>query len=143
MAYDTTALLGTKQLAGSVVLSRGWTMQHGVSRAGLAGQAVAFTARKTAKANTSQTPQFGRNTYLAVTDTEVALLAPRRKSPGRLGEVLARVPRTDVASAKLSPGAAFLRTNVTINFTNGSTWEFEQSPLLRPLLITIIRALGF
>jgi hypothetical protein len=145
VAYDTTELLGTKQLAGAVVLPRGWTMQHGVSRAGLAGEAIAFTARKKAKPkpNTSQTPQFGRSTYLAVTHQEVALLTPRSKSPGRLGEVLARVPRTEVASAKLSPGAAFLRTNVTIGFTNGSTWEFEQSPLVRPVLVKIIRALGF
>jgi len=141
MAYDTTELLGTKQLAGAVVLPRGQAWQHGVTGAGLAGEAIAFAARKSAAKKPSQTPQVGRSTYLAVTDSEVALLTPRSKSPGRLGEVVARVPRTELASARLSAG--FLRTNVTIGFNDGGTWEFEQSPLLRPALVKIIRALGF
>jgi len=141
MAYDTTELLGTKQLAGAVVLSRGWAWQHGITQAGLAGEAIALAARKTAKQATSQTPPMKKSAYLAVTDQEVALLAPRRRTPGGLGEVLARVPRTEVASAKLSPGV--LRTNLTIGFTNGGTWEFEQSPLIRHVLVRIIRTLGY
>lgn len=141
MAFDTTDLLGTKQVAGSVVLARGWTWQHGVEKAGLAGVAIGAAARKVAKDDVSQTPPIGRSTYLAVTDTEVALLGVNRRSPGNLGEVLARVPRIEVTAAKLSPGV--LRTNLTITFNGGAHWDFEQSPLVRPVLVKIIRALGY
>jgi hypothetical protein len=145
MAYDTTDLLGRKQSAGSVVLPRGSALQGGVTGAGLAGvvagEAIGAVARKKAKGQTSQTPQIGRSAYLAVTDTEVALLKVKRGAPGNLGEVLARVPRAEVTSAKLSPG--MLRTNVTITFNGGAHWDFEQSPLIRPVLIKIIRALGY
>jgi hypothetical protein len=55
--------------------------------------------------------------------------------------VLARVPRGDVASARLSPGA--LRTNLTIGFTDGGTWKFEVSPLIRRPLVRVVRALGY
>jgi hypothetical protein len=76
------------------------------------------------------------------TDRELALI---RIKPGgwngRLGEVLARVPRGDVASARVSPG--FLRTNLTIRFTDGGTWEFEVSPLIRRPLVRVARALGY
>jgi len=141
MPFDTTNLLGRKQSAGSVVLARGWTWQHGITTAGLAGEAIAAASRKAAKGNASPTPQFGRSTYLAVTDTEVAILAVKRGAPGGLGEVLARVPKTEVTSAKLSPGV--LRTNLTITFNGEGRWEFEQSPLIRPVLVKIIRALGY
>jgi hypothetical protein len=142
MAYDTTELLGSRQLAGAVMLTRGQAWQHDISRqVGLVGPAIGVAARKIAKEDTSQTPQFGRSAFLAVTDREVALLSVRRGGAGNLGEVIARMPRTEVASAKLSPG--FLRTNLTIAFTSGGTWEFEQSPLVRPVLVKIIRALGF
>jgi hypothetical protein len=141
MAYDTTELLGTKQLAGAVLLSRGQAWQHDVARRGLVGPAIGAAAKKIAKEDTSETPGFGRSAFLAVTDTEVALLTVRRGGPGNFGDVIVRVPRTEVTSAKLSPG--FLRTNVTIDFTNGGTWEFEQSPLVRPVLVKIIRALGY
>ncbi len=144
MAFDTTDLLGIKQVAGSVVLARGSTLQRGVTGAGLAGalagEAIGAVARKNAKGRTSATPQFGRSAYLAVTETEVALLSVNHRAPGRLGEVLARTPKAAVTSGKLSPG--FLRTNLTITFNGGDSWEFEQSPLIRPVLAKIIRSLG-
>src|SRR5712691_2340437 len=93
MAFDTTDLLGRKQSAGLVVMPRGWSMQHGIDGHGLAGMAIGATVRKLAKEDTSQTPQFGKSAYLAVTDTEVAVLKVKRGAPGGLGEVIARVPR--------------------------------------------------
>jgi hypothetical protein len=142
MAFDTTDLLGIKQVAGSVVLARGQAWQHDIARRGLAGEAIGAAVRKAAKGNDDppQTPQFGRSVYLAVTGQEVALLKQQRSAPGNLGEVLARVPLAEVTSAKLSPGV--LRTNLTITFTDGGRWEFEQSPLIRPVLVKIVRALG-
>jgi hypothetical protein len=105
------------------------------------GLSQAARVQEGSQGNASPTPQFGRSTYLAVTDTEVAILAVKRGAPGGLGEVLARVPKTEVTSAKLSPGV--LRTNLTITFNGEGRWEFEQSPLIRPVLVKIIRALGY
>ena len=51
------------------------------------------------------------------------------------------MPRGDVASARVSPG--FLRTNLTIRFTDGGTREFEVSPLIRRPLVRVTRALGY
>ena len=70
-----------------------------------------------------------------------SVVLARGWSPGGLGEVIARVPKTEVTSAKLSPGV--LRTNLTITFNGEGRWEFEQSPLIRPVLVKIIRALGY
>lgn len=60
---------------------------------------------------------------------------------GRPSEVLARVPRSDVASARVSAGV--LRTNLTISFTDGSNWEFEVSPLVRGTVARVAHALGY
>ncbi len=115
-------------------------MQHRVDGHGLAGMAIGATARKLAKEDTSQTPQFGKSAYLAVTDTEVAVLKVKRGAPGGLGEVIARVPRTEVTSAKL--GGA-LRANLTITVNGGGQWEFEQSQLIRSALARVVRSLGY
>ncbi len=141
MAIDTSQLLGAKQLTGAVVMPRGWAWTAGVSqRVGVVGPAIGYAATKLSKENTSQTPQFRRSAYLAVTDRELALLTLRPSAPGRLGEVLARVPRSEVASAKVGPGV--LRTNLTIGFTDGGRWEFEVSPLIRHTVVRVVRALG-
>jgi len=60
---------------------------------------------------------------------------------GTLGEVIARVPRSHVASANVSAGV--LRTNLTISFTDGGRWEFEVSPLIRRTVVRVARALGY
>jgi hypothetical protein len=136
MARDSSQLLGAKQLAGAGVNPRGFAWKH------VASSYVGPAAKKIVKENTSQTPRFPRTAFLAVTDREVALLTIERGGwNGRLGEVLARVPRSDVASAKVSPGV--LRTNLTISFTDGGSWEFEVSPLIRHTVVRVVRALGY
>ena len=77
-----------------------------------------------------------------MTDREVALIKTGSSGlKGRLVEVLGRMPRSEVASAGVSRG--FLRSNLTINFTDGGRWEFEVSPFIRSTVVRIVHALGY
>jgi hypothetical protein len=68
--------------------------------------------RKARQPDTSETPKFPRIAFLAATDQEIALLKIRSGGfNGRLQEVIARLPRNDVASARVSGG--LLRCGVT------------------------------
>jgi hypothetical protein len=132
MARDASHVLGAQQQAGAMVMLRGAALKNAAS------SFVGPAAKKIVKENAAETPRFGGTAFLAVTDREVALL--RVRSHKRF-EVLARVPRGDVASAQVSPG--FLRTNLTIGFTDGGRWEFDVSPLIRYTVVRIVRALGY
>jgi hypothetical protein len=106
------------------------------------GEAIGYAATQRAKGHTSQTPEFPRIAFLAVTEREVALIKIGSGGlNGKLEEVLARVPRSDIASAKVSSGV--LRTNLTISFTDGGSWEFEVSPLIRRTVVRVVDALGY
>ena len=141
MARDSSQVLGAQQLAGAAVMWRGHAWKEGAGR-GIAGAAIGYAASKVIK-DTSQTPEFRRTAFLAVNDREVALLrlGTGGFKNGTPGEVIARVPRSDVASARVSAGV--LRTNLTISFTNGDRWEFEVSPLVRRTVVRVARALGY
>ena len=142
MAHDASQLLGARQLVGTTVNPRGYGWREGTARVGVVGPAIGYAATKHAKENTSQAPPFPRIAFLAVTEQEVALIKIGSGGlNGKLEEVLARVPRGDVASAKVSPGV--LRTNLTINFTGGGNWEFEVSPLIRQKVVQVVHALGY
>jgi hypothetical protein len=145
MARDSSQVLGAPQLAGAAVMHRGHAWQqgvHGPGVVGVAGATIGYAASKLIK-DTSQTPQFRRTAFLAVNDREVALLrlGTGGFKNGTLGEVIARVPRSYVASANVSAGV--LRTNLTISFTDGGRWEFEVSPLIRRTVVRVARALGY
>ena len=145
MARDSSQVLGAPQLAGAAVMHRGHAWKqgvHGPGVVGLVGPAIGYAASKLIK-DTSQTPEFRRTAFLAVNDREVALLrlGTGGFKNGTLGEVIARVPRSYVASANVSAG--LLRTNLTISFTDGGRWEFEVSPLIRRTVVRVARALGY
>ena len=147
MARDASEALGAQQLAGAVVMPKGHALQHLRIHSGLAGavagQAISAAARKHAQSHPSETPDFPRSAFLAVTDGEVALLrlGSGGIKNGRPSEVLARAPRSDVVMARVSAGLA--RTNLTISFKDGSNWEFEVSPLVRRTVVQIANALGY
>jgi hypothetical protein len=136
MARDASQLLGAQQLAGAVVMPKGYAWKH------VASSYVGPAAQKIVREYPSETPRFPRSAFLAVTDREVALMRLGRggRKNGRPGQVLARAPRADVASARVSPGV--LRTNLTIRFTGGGRWEFEVSPLIRLTVVRVVSALG-
>lgn len=142
MAHDSSELLGSKQLAGAMVNPSGYGWQQGVRKAGLVGEAVGHAAAKRAQGHQAQTPEFPRTAFLAVTDREVALIKVGASGmSSKLEEVLARAPRSEVASAAVGRGA--LRTKLTISFTDGGRWEFEVSALVRRTVVHIVDALGY
>jgi hypothetical protein len=52
-----------------------------------------------------------------------------------------RQGRREVTGAGVSRG--FLRSNLTINFADGGSWEFEVSPFIRSTILRIVQALGY
>jgi hypothetical protein len=139
VAHDASQLLGAQQLAGTTVNPGGFGWEVGTYGLPVIGKAV---AKKHAQQDTSDTPKFPRIAFLAVTDQEIALLKIGSGGfNGRLQEVTARVPRSDVASAGVSRG--LLRCGVTIKFTDGGSWELEVSRLIRRRARQVVQALGY
>jgi hypothetical protein len=142
VAHDASQLLGAQQVAGAVVTRRGHGWQHAArATGGLVGEAMGYAAGQRYGRYTSQTPQFSRTAFVAVTEREVALIKyGPGSSNGKAGELLGRVPRSEVASAVVSRGT--LRTNLTISFTDGGSWAFEVSPLIGRTVVRVADALG-
>jgi hypothetical protein len=134
MGIDVSAQIGSPQVAGTQVSPRGAGKQAMAWGAGTAGGLIpavigAAAGQKAAKDAVklraeSETPQFGRLGFLALTDGELALvkMKPGLVSPKPV-EVIARVQRSDIASIEL--GGGFPTVPLTVAFTNGETWSFE------------------
>ena len=87
-----------------------------------------------------QTPAFASTAYLTVTENEVALIKVEPIGERiRLGNVLARVPRSEVVSAEVSDG--ILNNPVTIAFSDGGRWEFEVSRLIKKRAQRVVEVL--
>ena len=135
MAIDAAEVLGSPQLAGVKVNPRGLGKSRGASASGagvggVVGAAISATRQQKAGqqkaewASTSQTPDFGRLAYLAVSSSELALI--KLKSglvTVKLDEVVVRLSRSDVRSAELGKGTS--TAPLTITFANGDTWQLE------------------
>jgi hypothetical protein len=144
MGADASQVLGAPQVAGSFVGPKGVTKQMAVSGAGRvvggvvgSGAAALATGRQGAAA-----PSFGVLGYVAVTAEEVAIV--RGKSgllkPKVGTDVIARAPRSEIASAQLEPGA--LTAALKIAFTDGGAWEFEVARVNRKTAEQVVHALG-
>jgi hypothetical protein len=71
----------------------------------------------------AQTPSFGAG-FLAVTDTELALIGLRSTATRLvLGSARARVPRSEVTSARLR--GRFPVGLLAIDFRDGTSWQVE------------------
>jgi hypothetical protein len=142
MALDASETLGSPQLAGVKVNPRGFSKSlsgnmAGASVGGLVGAGI--SAAKGMKADKekaefaaeSVAPKFGKMALLVATAEEVALveLKPKLVSVS-CGEVLARVPRSDVASVELG-GGKLQSDPLTLTFTNGGAWELEVSKAVK------------
>jgi hypothetical protein len=137
MAHDASEMLGSPQLAGVKVNPRGFAKRAGANftgmYAGVVGAAISATA--VGKANKqkaefeveSQTPQFGRLAWLAVTSDELALV--ELKLMGQIGlelkDVIVRVPRSEFESAAVGGAANIFSPPLTIHFKGGERWELE------------------
>jgi hypothetical protein len=125
-------MLGVQERAGIRVLPKGYIKRHaarsaGVGVGGLLGAAVSATATEMVKRQdkpaVSEMPDFRRAAYLSVTDDEIVLIKikPGLVS-GKLDEILARVPRSEVAGAEYHGG---MISKFDVTFSDDGVWQFE------------------
>jgi hypothetical protein len=130
MADDASDVLGAQELAGTFVNPKVMTKKMtasvtGLVTGGMVGTFAANMARGGAYSGAPEVPSFGRVGYLAVTDSELALVKTKTGAfKMKIGEeVLARVPRSEIASTDLDEGR--LLSHLKIEFSNGVVWEFD------------------
>jgi hypothetical protein len=132
-AIGATELAGTKvnkrgfgaSLGGSAAVSGGGPLVDAISSTVLQGVFRKKARGQKAKAAVSSAPDFGRLGYLAVTAEDIVLI--KLDATGlkvRLGEVLARVPRGEIAAADFESSAMYA-SGVTITFASGDQWLLE------------------
>lgn len=140
---DAGKALGSAEVAGSFVSPKGLTRQLTARAAGGEFGGIAGTVGAVAATSGPYegAPQFGTVGYVAVTGDEVAvhrgkmgLLKPK------VGDLVERVPRSEVASAELDGGA--LKAALFIRFANGGEWEFEVPKIHRKTAERVVDALN-
>ena len=147
MAEDASAALGAPQVAGTLVNPKGMTKKMtasvaGGEVAGVVGNVAAGLATGPAYAGAPEVPNFGRVAYVAASERELALIKTKTGAFKMkvTDEVLARVPRSDIASSELDRGA--LLSKLKIVFTNGVTWEFDIPKQAKKSAQGLVSALG-
>lgn len=137
-------------LSGAKVNARGFGKSQGAKYSGMGGGLVgsAIGAARGMKADQekvqiaaeSETPDFGRLAYLAVTESELALIKLRSAVVTvHLDEVVARIPRSDVTSAELGGGVS---PSLTITFGGGDSWQLEVPRPSKKHAQEVVHALG-
>ena len=147
MAADASQALGAPEIAGTFVNPKGMAKKMTASAAGqvvggAAGSLAAKLTTGTAYEGVHDVPSFGRVGYIAVTEGEIALV---KTKTGLIkmkisDEVLARAPRTEVASAELDKGV--MLSHLKIAFTNGVAWEFDVPKQSKKTAQEVVQALG-
>jgi hypothetical protein len=144
-AFDASQALGSSQMAGVMVSQLGRAKgRAGAMGAGGVGEDLGGIGDRVLRGPkmtaSPTTPRFGAHGLLAVTASEIALikLGPGLTSP-KQDEVLARLPRSEAASAELGQG---LNAPMTITFGDGATWQFEVGWNVRKDAEAVISALG-
>jgi hypothetical protein len=147
MADDASQALGAPQVAGTLVNPKGMTKKvtavvAGQVAGGLAGTLAARKAVGDQYAGVPDVPEFGRVGFVALSDGEIALV---KTKTGALkmkvtDEVLARAPRTAIASADLDEGR--LLSHLTIAFSDGVIWQFDIPKAAKKTAQGVVKALG-
>jgi hypothetical protein len=143
MAADATEALGAPEIAGSFVSPKGLTTRlTGAAAAGMVGGVVGRAAVTHISQKHEGAPSFGTIGYVAVTADEVAIVRGKTglMKPKVGAEVVARVPRSEVASVELDPGA--LKAALKIGFVNGGWWEFEVPKIYRKTAQQVVQTLN-
>jgi hypothetical protein len=136
LAFDASTLIGSPQLAGVKVNPRGMSKRVAGN---IGGRLPARVVYGSEGPTTSESPNFGRLAYLAVTHSELALI--KLKSglvTSKLDEVIVRIPRSDVSTVELGNGWV---TPLTITFSNGDTWQLEVPPPNKKHAQAVVHAL--
>jgi hypothetical protein len=145
MGGEGSQALGASEIAGTLVNPRGMAKKMTASVAGgqIAGAVGSVAASTLAARNSRATemPSFGRVGYVAVSADEVALIKTKTGAFKMKvsDEVLARAPRSEVASAELDEGR--LLSHLKIAFGNGVTWEFDVPRQAKRTAQDVVRAL--
>lgn len=147
MADDASSALGAPEIAGSLVNPKGLTKKVTATAAGSQlGGAIGSMAAGAIAGSTSTTPaempSFGRVGYVAVSEDEVAVVKTKTGAFKMkiTDEVLARAPRSAVASVELDQGR--LLSHLKIEFTDGVAWEFDVPKAAKKTAQDVTRALG-
>jgi hypothetical protein len=144
---DASGALGGRQIAGTWVNRKGTAKKLVSTVAGsqLGGAVGSLAAGQVAGRSSTvpvETPDFGRDAYLAVGEHEVALV---RVKQGLMklrvtDEVVARAGRGEVTQAELGSGK--LACPLTITFTDGARWEFDIPRAGRSAAQRVVTSLG-
>jgi hypothetical protein len=129
MADKVANALGAPELAGTLVNPKGYAKKAvarvaGREVAGFVGSVAAGLAAGGAGKGAPDLPDFGRVGYVAVSETDVALLKTKlgwKMTPTE--EVLARAPRSELASIDFDEGK--MVSHLTLQFGNGRLWRFD------------------
>jgi len=147
MTDDASSALGAPEIAGSLVNPKGLTKKVTATTAGSQlGGAIGSVAAGAIAGRTYTTPgempSFGRVGYVAVSEDEVALVKTKTGAFKMkiTDEVLARAPRSAVASVELDQGR--LLSHLKIEFTDGVVWEFDIPKAAKKTAQDVTRALG-
>lgn len=128
MSGDVERALGLPEIAGTLVNPKGLTKKSvarvsGRELAGLAGSIAASLATRDGM-GPPDLPSFGRVGYVAVSESEVAVLKTRtgwKMHP--TDRVLARAPLSELASVDFDEGR--MVSHLSLRFENGTLWEFD------------------
>lgn len=147
MAEDASAVLGAPQVGGTLVNPKGMAKKMtasvaGGQVAGVAGNVAASLATGPAYAGAPDVPDFGRVAFLAASEQELVLVKTKTGAfkMKLTDEVLARMPRSDIASSELDQGA--LLSKLKIVFASGATWEFDVPKQAKKTARGLVTALG-
>jgi hypothetical protein len=127
---DASSALRAPQLAGTWVNNKGTAKRlvasvAGREFAGAVGSVAAGSIAGRSPDGVTDTPDFGRDAYLAISESDIALVKTKQgvMKLKITDEVHARAARTEVAHAELGNGK--LACPLTITFANGSRWELD------------------
>jgi len=147
MAADGSAALGAPEIAGTLVNPKGLTKKMtarvaGRELGGIAGWAAASRATGGLYEGAPDVPSFGRVGYIAVSEAEVALVKTKTGAFKMKvsDEVLARAPRTELASVEFEEGK--LLSHLTIHFASGRSWEFDVPKMAKKTAKEVVAELG-
>lgn len=147
MAGDASHVLGAREIAGTFVNPKGMTKKMTAKVAGQVAGGVAGGVAVGLKTGhvydgAPDVPDFGRVAYVAVSDSELALVKTKTGlMKMKVGdEALARVARSEIASTELDQGK--MLSHLTITFTSGVAWEFDIPKMAKKTAQELVRTLG-
>jgi len=108
--------------------------------AGAVGAAAQTFIERHQKGNAAQTPAFKGSAFIAVTQSEIALIQLKSGLVSRkLDRALARRARADIASVQLADAKTV--SPLTVTFTDDSRWEFDVPVIAKNAAREVVRSL--